>query len=100
MATLQALEEEIASAESYFLSVIHHFSNHHITVLDLVTVDCWYIVKRMLAEFAPAAVVSSEAIAEFRGGDMDVDIDGLENKVNEADVVLSKVKVKVDDIIS
>jgi hypothetical protein len=54
----------------------------------------------MLAEFAAATVVLSEAIAEFRGGDMDVDIDGLENKGNEADVVLSKVKVKVDDIIS
>jgi hypothetical protein len=39
-------------------------------------------------------------MAEFRGGDMDVDIDGLENKRNEADVVLSKMKVKVDDIIS
>jgi hypothetical protein len=99
-ATPQALEDEIASAESHFLSVIHYFSNHHIAVLDLVTVDCWYIVKRMLAEFAAAAVVLSEAIAEFRGGDMDVDIDGLENKGNEADVVLSKVKVKVDDIIS
>jgi hypothetical protein len=54
----------------------------------------------MLAEFAAAAVVLSEAIAEFREGDMDVDIDGLKNKGNEADVVLSKVKVKVDDIIS
>jgi hypothetical protein len=54
----------------------------------------------MLAEFAAAMVVLSEAIAEFRGGDMDVDIDGLENKGNKVDVVLSKVKVKVDDIIS
>jgi hypothetical protein len=63
-------------------------------------VDCWYIFKQMLAEFAATAVVLPEAIAEFREGDMDVDIDGFENKENEADVVLSKVKVKVDDIIS
>jgi hypothetical protein len=54
----------------------------------------------MPAEFAAAAVVLSEAIAEFRGGDMDVDIDGLKTKGNEGDVVLSKVKVKVNDIIS
>jgi hypothetical protein len=54
----------------------------------------------MLTEFAAAMVVLSEAIAEFRGGDMDVDIDGLKNKGNEVDVVFSKVKVKVDDIIS
>jgi hypothetical protein len=100
MATPQALEDEITSAESHFLLVIHYFSNHHIAILDLVTVDCWYIVKQMLAEFAAATVVLSEAIAEFRGGDMDVDIDGLENKGNEVDVVLSQVKVKVDDIIS
>jgi hypothetical protein len=44
-ATSQALEDEIASAESHFLLVIYYFSNHHITILDLVTVDCWYIVK-------------------------------------------------------
>jgi hypothetical protein len=100
MATPQALEDKIASAESHFLLVIHYFSNHHIAVLDLVTVDCWYIVKQMLTEFAAATVVLSEAIAEFRGGDMDVDIDGLKNKGNEADVVSSKVKVKVDNIIS
>jgi hypothetical protein len=44
-ATLQPLEDEITSAKSHFLLVIHYFSNHHIAVLDLVTVDCWYIVK-------------------------------------------------------
>ena len=46
----------------------------------------------MLAEFAATAVVSSEAIAKFWGGDMDMDIDGLENEGKEADVIpLSKV---------
>ena len=55
----------------------------------------------MLAEFAAAAVVFSEAIAEFRGGDMDMDVDGLKNKGMEMDVIpLSKVKVKLDHIIS
>ena len=55
----------------------------------------------MLAEFATAAVVFSEAIAEFWGGDMDMDVDGLKNEVTEADVIpLSKVKVKLDHIIS
>ena len=51
----------------------------------------------MLAEFAAAAMVFSETIAEFRGGDMDMDVDGLENEGKEADVIpLSKVKVKLD----
>ena len=55
----------------------------------------------MLAEFASAAVVFSEAIAKFQGGDMDMDIDGLENEGKKADVIpLSKVKVKLDHIIS
>lgn len=55
----------------------------------------------MLAEFAAAAVVFSEAMAEFRGEDMDVEVDGLENEGQEADVIpLSKVKVKLDHIIS
>ena len=55
----------------------------------------------MLAEFAAMAMVFSEAIAKFQGGDMDMDIDGLENKGKEADVIpLSKVKVKLDHIIS
>jgi hypothetical protein len=34
----------------------------------------------MLAEFAATMVVLLEAIAKFRGGDMDVDIDGLETR--------------------
>ena len=55
----------------------------------------------MLAEFATTAVVFSEAIVEFQGGDMDMDIDGLKNEGTEADVIpLSKVKVKLDHIIS
>jgi hypothetical protein len=59
----QALDDEIASAESHFVSLIHYFSDRYITVLDLVTVDCWYVIKQMLAEFAAAAVVFSQAIA-------------------------------------
>ena len=48
----------------------------------------------MLIELAAMAMVFSEAIAKFQGGDMDMDIDGLENKGKEADVIpLSKVKV-------
>ena len=55
----------------------------------------------MLINFAATAVVVSEAIAEFWGGDMDIDVDGLENKGMEADVIpLSKMKVKLDHIIS
>ena len=101
MATPQALDDEITSAESHFLSVIHYFSNHDTAVLYLVTVNCWYIIKQRLAEFATAAVVFSEAIAKFQEGDMDMDVDGLKNKGTEVDVIpLSKAKVKLDHIIS
>ena len=51
----------------------------------------------MLAEFAATAVVFSETIAKFRGGDVDMDVDGLENEGKEADVIpLSKVKAKLE----
>ena len=101
MATPQALDDKIASAESHFLSVIYYFSNHHITILNLVTVNCWYIIKQMLTEFAAAMVIFSKAIAESQGGDMDMDVDGLKNKGKKVDMIsLSKVKVKLDHIIS
>jgi hypothetical protein len=94
--TPQALENEIASAEFHFLALIQYFCDHYITVLDGVVIDGWYIVKRMLAEFAAAVVVFSQQIDEFQRGDVDMDIDG-----EEADVIPpSKVKVKVDDIIA
>ena len=70
--TLQALDDEITSAESHFPSVIHYFSNNYLAVLDLVTIDCWYVIKQMLAEFVATAMVFSEAIAKFWGGDMDM----------------------------
>ena len=81
--------------------MIHYFSNNYFAILDLVTINCWYVIKQMLIEFAATAMVFSEAIAEFQGGDVDMDIDGLENEGKEADVIpLSKVKVKLDHIIS
>lgn len=50
----------------------------------------------MLAEFAAAVVVFSQEIDKFQRGDMDMDIDS-----DEADEIpLSKVKVKVDDIMA
>lgn len=103
MGTPQALDDEIASAESHFVSLIHYFSDRFVTILDLVAVDCWYVVKRMLAEFGAAVVVFSQAImAEFCRGDMGMDVDdGVENEGKGADgIPLSEVKVKVDDIIA
>ena len=72
--TPQALDDEITSAESHFLSVIHYFSNNPFAILDLVTIDCWYVVRQMLAEFAATAMIFSEAIAKFWGGDVDIDM--------------------------
>ena len=51
-------------------------------------------------QFAAMAMVFSEAIAEFQGGDMDMNIDGLENKGKEADVIpFSKVKSHHQSVI-
>ena len=94
--TPQALDNEVASAELHFVSLILYFCTHYCTFLDGVLIDPWYIVKRMLAEFAAAVVVFSQEIDEFQRGDMDMDIDR-----DEADAIpLSKVKVKVDHIMA
>jgi hypothetical protein len=94
--TPQALDNEVASAELHFVSLILYFRTQYFTVLDRVLINPWYIIKRMLAEFAAAMVVFSQEIDEFQRGDMDMDVDG-----EEADEIPpSKVKVKVDDIMA
>lgn len=96
----QPLDDEIASAESHFMSLIHYFSAHFITVLDGVVIDPWYIVKRMLAEFAAAVVVFIQAFDQSERGDMDMDVDGLEKEGEEEDMLAPfKVKLAIYDII-
>lgn len=95
-----SLDDEIASAESHFISLIHYFADHHIAVLDGVMIDCWYIVKRMLAEFAAAAVVFSLEIQDGQEESMDMEVDGQEGEEEGDMIPLSKVKAKIDDIIA
>lgn len=94
----QGLDDEIASADSHFVSLIHYFGEHYITILDGVVIDSSYIVKRMLSEFAAAVVVFTDALDESQGGDVDMDMDDLEGEA--ADVIApSKVKLQIDHII-
>jgi hypothetical protein len=96
----QFLDDEIASAESHFISLIHYFATHYITILDGVAIDSWYIIKRMLAEFAAAVAVFIQAMDDSPTEDMEID-DGQENEGEEADVVPpSKVQSKINDIIA
>jgi hypothetical protein len=91
----RALDDEIASAESHFISLIHYFSNHHLTVLEGVVIDPWYIVKRMLAELAAAMVVFTQGF-DVSG----MEVDGGEHESDEDDIPLAKLKAKVDNIIA
>jgi hypothetical protein len=96
--TPQALDDEIASAEAHFVSLMHYFSEHYITVLDSLMIDPWYIIKRLLAEFAAAAIIFSQGIDGFQSEDMDMDVDALENEGEE--ISPSKLKAKVDEIFA
>ena len=57
-----ALVKEAENAVSHFHSILHIFSQRFIILLDGEPVSHSYIVHRMLAEFAAAAVVFSQAI--------------------------------------
>src|ERR1700678_2915321 len=57
-----ALVKEAENAVSHFHSILHIFSQRFIILLDGEPVSHSYIVHQMLAEFAAAAVVFSQAI--------------------------------------
>lgn len=63
------LLKESANAASHFRSLLDIFSQRFIVLLDGEPVDHSYIVHRMLAEFAAAAVVFSKAIHLARDGE-------------------------------
>lgn len=98
----EASYAEIICAEGRFTSLIHFFSNNYLTILDGVIIDPWYIVKRMLAEFAAAVAVFATVLEDHRRGDMDsMDVDGLTNQGEEGDEIApSRVRAMVDDIIA
>ena len=99
--TPQALDNEVASAELHFVSLILYFRTQYFTVLDRVLINPWYIIKRMLAEFAAATVTFSLAIEKCRGEGMDIDVDGLEGEEGEeGEIPISKVKAKIDGTIA
>lgn len=64
-----ALSQEVGYAVRHFHSLLHIFSLRFIILLEGVPVAHSYIVDRMLAEFAAAAVVFSKAIHEGCGSD-------------------------------
>lgn len=58
------LVEEVAYAVRHFHSLLHVFSLRFLVILDGTAVSLSYIVDRMLAEFAAAAVVFAKAVQE------------------------------------
>lgn len=58
------LIDEIAYAVRHFHSLLHVFSLRFLIILDGEAVSHFYVVDRMLAEFAAAAVVFAKATQE------------------------------------
>jgi hypothetical protein len=93
----RALDDEIASAESHFHSLLHFFSNHYFMMLEDVAMDSSYVVKRLLIEFAAAVLFFAKAIQDSETGDSEMD-DAEESE--DQDVIrYSKLKVQLDHII-
>jgi hypothetical protein len=63
------LFEEAAYSVRHFQSLLHHFSLNFIILLDGEAVAHSYVVDRMLAEFAAAAVVLAEDVPDAGGKD-------------------------------
>jgi hypothetical protein len=93
----RALDEEIASAESHFHSLLHFFEDHYFMILEDVVMHPSYVVKRLLAEFAAAILFFAKAIEGFQRGDSEMD----DAEVGEdRDVIrYSKLKVQLRHLI-
>jgi hypothetical protein len=58
------LRREIGNAIGHFSKIIHAFSQKFTILVDGEVIVPWYIVNRMLGEFAAAAVFLSQSIAD------------------------------------
>lgn len=63
----QAIEEEARYSVGRFQNLLQHFSTRFIILLEGEPVYPWYVVDRMLGEFAASSVVFAEDIDESRG---------------------------------
>jgi hypothetical protein len=76
------LRAEYSYAVAHFFSLLHFFSLHYIILLQGELVGHFYILDRMLGEFAAAAVLFSKGIDESKeeGGDV-----GAEERIFSSD---------------
>jgi len=78
---------EVGHSRRHFYHLFHVFSDRFIIDLDGEVVALSYVVDRMLAEFAAAAVNFSRAIQEDKGDDEDEDKDG-----NPASMFIARIQ--------
>lgn len=69
------VSKEADNARGHFRSALLRFSRRFVIILEGEAVGFWYVVDRMLGEFAAASVVLAKVIYESEGHESDDEVD-------------------------